>query len=78
MNLPLLKGCEIVGVFWGAHTRREPEKHAENMADLFRLHGEGKLRPRIHARYPIERAGDAIAALSERGVMGKVLVTMQS
>ncbi len=77
LNLPLLKGCEVVGVFWGAHTRREPDKHAENMADLFRLYGAGKLRPRIHARYPLERAGEAIAALSERHVMGKVVVTMR-
>ncbi len=76
MNLPLLKGCEVVGVFWGAHTSHEPEAHAENLADLFRLYGEGHLKPRIHARYPLERAGDAIAALSARGVMGKVLVTV--
>lgn len=76
INLALLKGCEIVGVFWGAHTRREPEAHAENLSDLFRLYAAGKLKPRIHARYPLERAGEAIAALSERGVMGKVLVTV--
>ncbi|MGB0436795.1 MAG: zinc-binding dehydrogenase, partial [Mycobacterium sp.] len=40
------------------------------------LYGEGRLRPRIHARFPLERAGEAIAVLSERGVMGKVLVTV--
>ena len=74
MNLPLLKGCAVVGVFWGAHTRHEPEAHAENMDDLFRLYADSKLKPRIHARYPLERAGEAIAALSERGVMGKVVV----
>lgn len=76
LNLPLLKGCEIVGVFWGAHARREPEAHAENLSDLFRLYAEGRIRPRIHARYPLARAGEAIAALSGRGVMGKVLVTV--
>lgn len=76
LNLPLLKGCEIVGVFWGAHARREPEAHAENLSDLFRLYAEGRIRPRIHARYPLARAGEAIAALSGRSVMGKVLVTV--
>ena len=74
LNLPLLKGCDIVGVFWGGHTRQEPEAHAENMDDLFSLYAAGKLKPRIHATYPLDRAGEAIAALSDRGVMGKVVV----
>lgn len=76
LNLTLLKGCQIVGVFWGAHTAREPEKHAENMGDLFRLYGEGKIKPRISASYPLAQAGDALQLLQDRKVLGKVVVTM--
>ena len=76
LNLTLLKGCQIVGVFWGAHTMREPQNHAENMGDLFRLYGEGKVRPRISASYPLEKAGDALQLLQDRKVLGKVVVTM--
>lgn len=76
LNLTLLKGCQIVGVFWGAHTLREPAAHAENMGDLFRLYAEGKVKPRISASYPLEKAGDALQLLSDRKVQGKVVVTM--
>ncbi len=76
LNLTLLKGCQIVGVFWGAHTVREPENHAENMGDLFRLYGEGKIKPRISASYPLAQAGDALQLLEDRKVLGKVVVTM--
>ncbi|NNE51783.1 MAG: NADPH:quinone oxidoreductase family protein [Sulfitobacter sp.] len=77
LNLTLLKGCQIVGVFWGAHTMREPEKHAENMGDLFRLYGEGKIKPRISATYPLEKAGEALQLLEDRKVLGKVVVTVE-
>lgn len=76
LNLTLLKGCQVVGVFWGAHTAREPEKHAENMGDLFRLYSEGKIKPRISATYPLERAGEALKLLEDRKVLGKVVVTV--
>jgi len=76
LNLTLLKGCQIVGVFWGAHTMREPAAHAENLGDLFKLYGEGKVKPRISASYPLEQAGDALQLLSDRKVQGKVVVTM--
>ena len=76
LNLTLLKGCQIVGVFWGAHTMREPKNHAENMSDLFKLYAEGKVKPRISASYPLEKAGDALQLLSDRKVLGKVVVTM--
>jgi NADPH2:quinone reductase len=77
LNLTLLKGCQIVGVFWGAHTLREPAMHAENLADLFRMYGEGKVKPRISASYPLAEAGDALKLLSDRKVLGKVVVTME-
>ena len=76
LNLTLLKGCQIVGVFWGAHTARESQNHVENMGDLFRLYGEGKIKPRISASYPLAQAGDALNLLSDRKVLGKVVVTM--
>jgi NADPH2:quinone reductase len=72
----LLKGCQIVGVFWGAHTLREPQNHAENMGDLFRLYSEGKVKPRISASYTLENAGEALQLLQDRKVLGKVVITM--
>ena len=76
LNLALLKGCQIVGVFWGAHTAREPALHAANMADLFRMYSEGKVRPRISARYALEDTPKALELMQDRKVMGKVVVTM--
>ncbi len=76
LNLPLLKSCQIVGVFWGGFVRSDPEGSARNERALFDFYGRGALRPRISARFPLERAGDAIAALADRRAMGKVVVTM--
>jgi NADPH2:quinone reductase len=74
LNLTLLKGCQIVGVFWGAHTAREPQAHAENMADLFRMYAEGTIKPRISARFPLEKAADALNLMQDRKVLGKVVL----
>ena len=74
LNLTLLKSVQVVGVFWGAHVAREPELHAANMADLFRLYAEGRIKPRVTETFPLERAGEAIAALGERRATGKVVV----
>jgi len=76
LNLTLLKGSQIVGVFWGAAVAREPEGHAQNMADLFRLYAEGKIRPRISARFPLEQAAEALTLMEERKAMGKVVLTV--
>lgn len=76
LNLTLLKGCQIVGVFWGAHTLREPSGHAANMADLFGLYGEVRIKPRISASYPLAEAGAALQLLQDRKVLGKVVVTV--
>lgn len=76
LNLTLLKGCQVVGVFWGAFTQREPETHQQYLAELFKWYGEGKIKPRISARYPLEQAADAIQLLADRKVLGKVVVTM--
>jgi NADPH:quinone reductase-like Zn-dependent oxidoreductase len=76
LNLTLLKSCDVRGVFWGAFAARDPEANAAHVADLFRLWDEGQIGPRVSATYPLENAGEAIAALASRGVIGKVVVTL--
>ncbi len=74
LNLTLLKSCQVVGVFWGAFVAREPQRNAENIADLFRLYGEGKIKPRISKRYPLADAALAIKDLQDRKATGKIVV----
>jgi NADPH2:quinone reductase len=74
LNLTLLKGCSIIGVFWGAHMARSPEKGAEDMMALLTLYRDGKIRPRVSARYPLAAGGEAIRSLSSRGAWGKIVV----
>jgi NADPH:quinone reductase len=75
-NLALLKECQIVGVFYGAFAAREPARDAENVATLFRLYREGRIRPHISARYPLAAGAQALGALAERRVTGRVLIEM--
>jgi NADPH2:quinone reductase len=74
-NLPLLKGCDVVGVFWGDYARREPGNLLGDLRTLFGWLGEGKLRPYIAGTYPLERAAEAITAMMERRVSGKLVIT---
>lgn len=76
LNLTLLKSCQIVGVFWGAWTQRNPKGHEENLAELFALYKAGKIRPHVSNRYPLAKAADAIKELSERRAKGKVVITI--
>ncbi len=76
LNLPLLKGSSIVGVFMGAFAEKAPDRYAANVAALFDLYRQGRLRPLITGRYPLERGGEAIAALRDRRAIGKLVVTM--
>ena len=78
LNLPLLKGCSIVGVFWGAFAGREPERHRRNVEDLVRLWRDGTLRPHVSSTYPLERSGEAIRELADRKAKGKVVVTVRA
>lgn len=71
LNLTLLKGCSIVGVFWGSFAVREPERNQENLRQLLDWLQSGALQPRISARYPLERAADALNDIIERRVIGK-------
>jgi NADPH2:quinone reductase len=70
----LLKGCQVVGVFLGSFTGREPERHRANIAELLGWLGEGKIRPHVSAAYSLEQAGQAIAHLGERRAQGKIVV----
>ncbi|MFL6662891.1 MAG: NADPH:quinone oxidoreductase family protein [Rhizobacter sp.] len=75
LNLALLKGCAIVGVFWGAFTRNEPRRNEANLQELLAWFKAGKVRPHISATYPLERAADALRDVMERRVKGKVVLT---
>ena len=76
LNLTLLKGCSIVGVFWGDFTRREPQRFAEAMERLGRWYAEGRLKPHISATFPLDRAADALTMMANRQVIGKVVLTV--
>jgi NADPH2:quinone reductase len=78
LNLTLLKGCSIVGVFWGSFVGREPERHRRNVDQLIDWWRTGRLQPHVSSRYPIERAGEAIRELADRRAQGKVVVEMVS
>jgi NADPH2:quinone reductase len=76
LNLALLKGCQIVGVFWGEWTTRFPAMHAANVAALFELYSSGKIKPAVTERYPLARGAEAIARLGARAARGKIVVTI--
>jgi NADPH:quinone reductase len=76
LNLALLKGCDIVGVFWGAFVGRYPEQHRRNVEELMGWWRDGKLRPHVSSTYPLDRAAEAIRELADRKAKGKVVVTI--
>lgn len=76
LNLALLKGCQIVGVFWGAFARKEARKNMQNMAQLIKWFVDGTVKPHIHAIYSLEETPQAIRELMDRKARGKVVVKM--
>ena len=74
LNLPLVKGASIVGVFWGDWVARNPTLHRQNMAELYSWYAQGKLKPLVSARFELARGGDAIRSLMERKAMGKIVI----
>jgi NADPH2:quinone reductase len=74
LNLVLLKGCDVRGVFWGSWTERDPDGHRGNMADLMRWRAEGKISGHVHAAYPLSDAAHALNDIAGRKVMGKVVL----
>lgn len=77
LNLTLLKSCDIVGVFWGAAVARDPKAHQQNVKELMDMYAAGKIKPYVSERFPLEKAGDAIAHLAARKAMGKVVVVTE-
>jgi len=74
LNLPLLKGCAVVGVFWGSFAMKTPQKNLENAMELMQWYGAGKLKPHIHGIYPLDKAKNALHAMMNREVRGKVVI----
>jgi NADPH2:quinone reductase len=74
LNLTLLKGCDIRGVFWGSWIARDPAGHRANTEQLLAWLAAGKLSSHVHAVYPLERAAEALKAIATRQVMGKVIL----
>lgn len=74
-NLPLLKGCALVGVFWGRFVETEPETQAANARELLELFVAGRIDPHVSAVFPLERGAEALAELAARRAVGKIVVT---
>ncbi|MCI4440554.1 NADPH:quinone oxidoreductase family protein [Tibeticola sp.] len=74
MNLPLLKGASLVGVFWGEFARREPQANAAMLMELARWYGEGKIKPVIDQTLPMRELKAAYARMASRAVMGKLVL----
>jgi NADPH2:quinone reductase len=75
LNLPLLKGCSVVGVFWGAFVQHEPERANANATELVGMLGDGRLQPHVSATFPLAEGGQAIRHLADRKAEGRVVVT---
>ena len=76
LNLTLLKGCQIVGVFWGAFTKNEPQESQQNFQELAAWMAEGKLKQHVYKTYPLAEAPNALRDLMERRVIGKAVVVL--
>jgi NADPH2:quinone reductase len=74
LNLTLLKSCQIVGVFYGAMTARDPELRDAVSAELMELTASGKLSPHVSARFSLDEAATALRALIDRKALGKVVI----
>jgi NADPH:quinone reductase len=78
LNLVLLKGCDIRGVFWGDFLNREPQVHLANMAALLDYAASGAISAHVHAAYPLESFLEALGTIARREALGKVLLKMPS
>jgi NADPH2:quinone reductase len=74
LNLVLLKGCDVLGVFWGSWIQRDPAGHLANTKQLLAWCAEGKLSSHVHATYPLSDAPAALKAIATRQVMGKIIL----
>src|SRR5688572_5566665 len=78
LNLALLKGASVVGVFWGDFARREPKQFAESARVLGQWYREGKLKPHVSQTFPLAKAADALKLMAARQVKGKVVLTVST
>jgi NADPH2:quinone reductase len=76
LNLPLLKSCQVVGVFWGDFAARFPHMHEANVREMMQLYVNGKIKPAVTESYPLARGAEAIARLGARQARGKIVVTI--
>jgi NADPH2:quinone reductase len=76
LNLVLLKGADIRGVFWGEAVRRSPEGHVAHMKQVLTWVSDGRLKPKVHAILPFDRITDALAILDQRSATGKVILKL--
>lgn len=76
LNLPLLKGCSVVGVFWGGYTARNRAEHKENVAELMAMYQNGDLAPHVSSVYPLESAAEALIELASRRAIGKIVLAV--
>jgi NADPH:quinone reductase len=76
LNLALLKGASVVGVFWGDFARREPARFADSVRRLGQWYAEGKLKPHVSQTMPLEKAADALNLMASRKVTGKLVLTV--
>ena len=76
INLALLKGMKIVGVFWGAWVGMNPEENKKNFEELFKLHSESKIDPEVSDSFSLDDGAKAISHLKDRKAKGKVIITM--
>jgi NADPH2:quinone reductase len=74
LNLVLLKSCDVLGVFWGSWIARDPAAHRANSAELVRWCADGRLSGHVHAAYPLAQGAEALQAIANRKVMGKVVL----
>nr|WP_319384451.1 NADPH:quinone oxidoreductase family protein [uncultured Roseibium sp.] len=77
LNIVMLKGVDVLGVFWGAAVERDPEGHRKNMTQLLGWVQEGRLKPHVHAVYPLEEIAVALDEIAARKVRGKVILKPQ-
>ena len=77
LNLILLKSCQVVGVFWGAFTMRNPKQHQKYLTELFNMYKNKEIKPQITASFPLKDAAKALASVEQRKSLGKVVLTMK-
>jgi len=72
----LLKGCDVLGVFWGMATQRDPQHAHASLKEIVQMISDGKLHLKISAKFPLAEGGQSIRMLMDRKALGKVIVTM--